>query len=84
MKANIWTVAEAKAKLSEVIERARRGTPQTITRNRRTTVVVVSAQEWERKVRRKGNLAGFFAASPLRASELKVKRIKDHPREPNL
>jgi prevent-host-death family protein len=84
MKANIWTVAEAKAKLSEVIERARRGTPQTITRNRRTTVVVVSAEEWERKVRRKGNLAEFFSASPLRASDLKVKRIKDNPREPNL
>jgi len=84
MKANIWTVAEAKAKLSEVIERARRGTPQTITRNRRTTVVVVSAEEWERKVRRKGNLAEFFSTSPLRASDLKVKRIKDNPREPNL
>ena len=84
MKANIWTVAEAKAKLSEVIERARRGTPQTITRNRRTTVVVVSAEEWERKVRRKGSLAEFFSASPLRASELKVKRIKDNPRATNL
>lgn len=84
MKANIWTVAEAKAKLSEVIERARRGTPQTITRNRRTTVVVVSAEEWERKVRRKCTLAEFLSASPLRASELKVKRTKDNPRETNL
>ena len=49
MKADIWTVAEAKAKFSEVVERARCGTPQTITRNRRTAVVVVSAEEWERK-----------------------------------
>ena len=30
MKANMWTVAEAKAKFSEVVERAHRGTPQTI------------------------------------------------------
>ena len=84
MKSNIWTVAEAKAKLSEVIERARRGAPQTITRNRRTTVVVVSAEEWERKVRRKGNLAEFFSASPLRVSDLKVKQMKDNPRETSL
>jgi prevent-host-death family protein len=84
MKANIWTVAEAKAKFSEVVERARGGTPQTITRNRRTAVVVVAAEEWERKVRRKGNLAEFFLASPLRTSDLKVKRIKDNPREPDL
>jgi prevent-host-death family protein len=84
MKANIWTVAEAKAKFSEVVELARCGTPQTITRNRRTAVVVVSAEEWERKVRRKGSLAEFFAVSPLRASDLKVKRIKDNPRDLDL
>jgi prevent-host-death family protein len=84
MKADIWTVAEAKAKFSEVVERARCGTPQTITRNRRIAVVVVSAEEWERKVQRKGSLAEFFAVSPLRASDLKVKRVKDNPREPNL
>jgi prevent-host-death family protein len=84
MKANIWTVAEAKAKFSEVVERAHRGTPQTITRNRRTTVVIVSADEWERKARRKGNLAEFFSVSPLRASDLKVKRIKDRARETDL
>lgn len=76
-----WTVAEAKAKLSEVIERARSGDPQTITRNGRTAVVVVDAQEWERRTRRTGNLAEFFAASPLRKSGLKVKRSKERPRK---
>jgi hypothetical protein len=28
--------------------------------------------------------AEFFLASPLRTSDLKVKRIKDNPREPDL
>lgn len=84
MKGNTWTVAEAKAKFSEIIERARSGEPQTITRNRRTAAVVVSAEEWERKVRRKGSLAEFFSASPLRASGLKVKRVKDRAREIDL
>jgi prevent-host-death family protein len=79
--AAIWTVAEAKARLSEVIERAQSGGPQTITKNGRTAVVVVAAEEWERKTRRTGNLAEFFAASPLRQSGLKIKRSKDRPRK---
>ena len=69
-----WTVAQAKAKFSEVISRAESEGPQIITRNGRTTVVLVGIGEWERKTRRKGNLAEFFAASPLRGSELKLKR----------
>jgi prevent-host-death family protein len=76
-----WTVAEAKAKLSEVIERAQLGGPQTITKNGRTAVVVVAAEEWERKTKRTGNLAEFFVASPLRRSGLKTKRSKDRPRK---
>lgn len=84
MTADTWTVAEAKAKFSEVVERARSGGPQTITRNGRTTVVVVAADEWERKTRRVGNLAEFFAASPLRGSGVKVRRAKDRPRRPDL
>ena len=80
MAGQTWTVAEAKAKFSELIERARVSGPQTITRNGRTAVVVVSAEEWERKTRRKGNLAEFFAESPLRGSGLVVERSKDKPR----
>jgi prevent-host-death family protein len=84
MKGSTWTVAEAQAKFSEIIDRARSREPQMITRNRRTAVVVVSAEVWERKVRRKGSLAEFFSASPLRASDLKVKRMKDQLREIDL
>jgi prevent-host-death family protein len=43
MSAGTWTVAEAKAKLSEVIERAQSAGPQAITRNGRKAVVVVAA-----------------------------------------
>ena len=71
-----WTVAEAKAKFSEVIDRAKSDGPQTITRNGRRAVVIVAAEEWERKTRRKGNLAEFFAASPLRGSGGKVRRLR--------
>ena len=75
-----WTVAEAKAKFSELIERARETGPQTITKNGRTAAIVVSPDEWQRKTERVGTLADFFAASPLRGSGLKITRTKQPPR----
>jgi prevent-host-death family protein len=79
-----WTVAEAKAKFSEVLNRARSRGPQTITRHGQLTAVIVSAEEWERKTNRVGNLAEFFASSPLRDSALQVERGKASPRELDL
>jgi prevent-host-death family protein len=77
-------VAEAKAKFSEVIERARSDGPQTVTRNGRSAVVIVSTEEWDRKTKRVGNLAEFFANSPLRGSGVKLERVKGRPREIDL
>jgi len=84
MSAGTWTVAEAKSKFSEVIERAQSAGPQSITRNGRKAVVVVAAEEWERKTKRTGNLAEFFAASPLRGSGMKATRMKDRTRKIDL
>jgi prevent-host-death family protein len=84
MGAPNWTVAEAKAKFSEIIERAMSEGPQTITRKGRTAAVVVGAEEWQRKTKRAGNLAEFFAASPLRGSHLKIRRLKAQPRKISL
>jgi prevent-host-death family protein len=70
-----WTVAGAKARLSEVIDRAQSEGPQIITRRGRKAVVVVAAAQWERKERREGNLAEFFARSPLRGSGLQIERL---------
>jgi len=75
-----WPVAEAKARFSELIDRALNAGPQVITRKGRAAVVVVSADEWERKTKRSGTLAEFFAASPLRGADLQIVRIKDTPR----
>jgi prevent-host-death family protein len=72
-----WTVAGAKARLSEVIERAQ-SSPQTITKNGKPSVVVVSAEEWQRKTARKGTLAEFLLESPLRGADLE--RQRDEPR----
>ena len=49
-----WSLAEAKAKFSEVVERARTQGPQRVTRNGKPVAVVVSDADWEEvSVRRK-------------------------------
>lgn len=75
MSTHTWTVAEAKAKFSELIDKAKSEGPQKITRHGRTTAVIVAAEQWENKSERKGNLAEFLAESPLRGSGLKVRRL---------
>ena len=82
--AQSWTVAAAKAHFSEVVENALKEGPQIITRHGRKAVVVVAAEEWERKTQRQGTLADFFAASPLRDSGLEIERPQDAPRELDL
>jgi prevent-host-death family protein len=73
-----WTVASAKARFSELIEKAKSDGPQTLTRNGRPTAVLVSIEEWERKTARKGTLSEFFQNSPLRDSGIDLVRL-DHP-----
>jgi prevent-host-death family protein len=75
MSTHAWTVAEAKAKFSELIEKAKSEGPQKITKHGRTTAVIVAAEQWERKIRRRGNLAEFLAASPLRGSRARLQRL---------
>lgn len=84
MSAQTWTVAQAKAKFSEVLDRAIAEGPQTITRRGRTAAVVVDADEWIRKTKRVGTLADFFASSPLRKSGLKLRRPKGRLRKIDL
>ena len=84
MSESAWTVVEAKAKFSEVIERARLDGPQTITKNGRKAVVIVSAEEWESRARPEGSLLDFFAKSPLRGSGLRARRMKGGLREVDL
>jgi prevent-host-death family protein len=78
-----WTLAVAKARLSEVVDRAQAG-PQTITRNGRPSAVIVSADEWARKTARKGTLVEFLLASPLRGADLELERQRDTPRDVTL
>lgn len=82
---DVWTVAEAKARLSEVIERARRE-PQEITRHGKSAVVMVDAALWERIKRRehRGSFADFLRTSPLCGSGLEIERLQGGIREIDL
>ena len=75
-----WTLAGAKARFSEVIDRAQ-AKPQIVTRNGKPSAVIVSAEEWARKTVRKGTLAEFLLASPLRGADLDLERQHDAPRD---
>lgn len=75
-----WTVAAAKAHFSEVIAQAQTE-PQTITRNGRPSVIMVSVDEWQRRVERKGSLGRFLTDSPLAGADLELGRIEDESRD---
>ena len=79
-----WPVADAKARLSEMIARAISEGPQTITRHGQPAAVVVSVDAWRRRTRLRGNLVDFLAASPLAGSGLKIERAKERPRPTGL
>jgi prevent-host-death family protein len=72
MTKSTWAVAEAKAKFSEVLQKAETEGPQRITRRGEDAVVVVSKKEWDRRTQRKGTLLEFFMNSPLRGSGIEI------------
>ena len=80
-KPKTWSVADAKAHLSEVIERALHDGPQLITRNGKKAVVVVSTEEWDERTRPAESLVEFLNNSPLRDSGLVIEREKGDFRE---
>lgn len=83
-KEKTWSVADAKAHLSEVIERALHEGPQTITRRGKNAVVMVSAEEWAERTRPKEKLSEFFRNSPLYNSGIDLERVRDLPRDIDL
>lgn len=79
--ARTWQIKDARANFSTLVDKAISEGPQIVTRNGKTMVVIVSADEWERRRRLDGDLVEFFAGSPLREEGLAIERAIDHPRE---
>ena len=76
-----WSIAEAKARLGEVIELAQSGQPQRITANAAGAVVVVSAAEWEKATKPKQTLYECLRTSPLVGMDFNLERDKSGPRD---
>ncbi len=82
-----WALQDAKGRFSEVVERARRDGPQSVTRRGSEVVVIVAAEQFRQLTRQGGSedLVGFLAHSPL--AELKpewLARDRDKGREVEL
>ncbi len=62
-----WALQDAKGRFSEVVERACRQGPQTVTRRGRPMVVVVAVEQFRQLTRREEGqgLVSFFGKSPL-------------------
>jgi prevent-host-death family protein len=79
-----WSVAEAKARFSELVAKAKAGVPQRVTRYGKDEVVVVSMADWESLQADRpgsddpddqpGSLLEIFA--PLIGSGIVIERIK--------
>jgi prevent-host-death family protein len=83
-RSQTWPVRDARARLSELIDKAVSEGPQTVTKNGKPVAVLVSAEEWDKRRKPKGTLVNFFLNSPLRNSGLKVERFRDRPRKVDL
>jgi antitoxin Phd len=82
-----WQLQTAKARFSELVQKARVEGPQWVTRQGKDAVVIVSAEDFERlkrESRQPRSLVEFFAKSPLKGANLDLERSDDYGREIDL
>jgi prevent-host-death family protein len=76
-----WPLHEAKNRFSEVVERAIKDGPQTVTKHGKDAVVIVSAEQYRRRTeagkKQTQSLAEFLLQSPLRGARLRIRRSRD-------
>lgn len=82
-----WSVAEAKARFSELVAKAKAGVPQHVTRYGKDEVVVVSVEDWQARCQPNpvapGSGASLFDVfEPLIGSGLVLERMPGGFREP--
>lgn len=69
----IYGLAEAKARLGEVVAKAQTQGAQQITYRGRPRAYIVSAEEWEHRTRPKETLGDFFRNSGAYRIEVEIK-----------
>lgn len=73
-----WQLQQAKARFSELVQKALDDGPQTVTRRGKPCVVVLSAEQFELMKKRQISLKDLLAAIPL--DGLEIERDKTPPR----
>lgn len=81
---NTWQLQEAKAHLSEVIKKAKKDGPQSITVHGSPEAVIISNKEFERLKHPKGSFVDFMHRSPLYGVDLDLKRQQTPSRESDI
>lgn len=80
MNKNLWTISDAKSKLSELIKESEH-TPQYITYRGNKKSVVVSYELWEQRLNRQSKLGTFLSDAPISDKDIKIDRFNDELRE---
>jgi antitoxin Phd len=75
-----WQVQEAKARFSEVVEKARTEGPQTITRHGRERAVLLSIEDYRALLSRQTDVRELLLGGP-RVDDFSVERDRDTGRE---
>lgn len=76
-----WQLHEAKARFSQLVQKAIEEGPQTVTRHGRDAVVVMSAEEFERLRERKRNVMEVLMSGPEGELELPERTAQERPIE---
>ena len=77
MEETTWPLQDAKNRLSELIDRAKAGVPQIITRRGKQVVVVIGIEDFKRISAREQDLVSFLRGSPLMGVDLQIERDAD-------
>ncbi len=72
----IWQIQHAKARLSEVIERARREGPQTITRHGAERAIVLSIEDYRVLIASKPDFKAYLLGGP-KVDDFSIERERD-------
>jgi prevent-host-death family protein len=77
LRSSAWNLQDAKARLSQLVDRCIAGEPQIILRRGQPAAVLVSHSEYERHSAPPESLVSFLQRSPLRGLDLDFDRLPE-------
>jgi antitoxin Phd len=77
MQGTAWPLQDARNRLSELVDKAKAGVPQIITRRGRQEVVVIGIEDFKKMAAREQDLVSFLRSSPLVGVDLQIEHDDD-------